>query len=251
MKILVTGATGFIGTNLVNYLKTKYSNCEFLLTNSKTSETQLRNYAKVCNEVYYFAAVHRSNDNEDFRRYNTELLRTFLKFLEDANNRSPILFTSSRQANENSPYGISKIESEQLVWNHACKCDTASIVYRLTNTFGRFARPNGHSVVATFCYNIQHGLPIVINNPHTLMRFYYIDDVVLEFEHAMNDCIEFGKHIKDRNIYRLPDEKVYSISVGELAEKIQMFKQSRDNHIIPVTNNIFESRLLYTFDSYI
>lgn len=250
IKILITGATGFIGTNLINSLRDKYTGCTLLLANSKTTGQQLNEFAKVCDAVFYLAAVHRSNNDEDFKRYNCDLLKNFLGYLEDAENRCPIIFTSSRQASADSPYGQSKIDAEKLIWEHANKHAASSVVYRLTNTFGRHARPYGHSVVATFCYNIQRNIPIVVNNPDTVMHFYYIDDVVISLMSKMDECIVGDSHAKDNNIYRISAELIYSITLGELASKLYSFKYARDKHIVPDAETLFDQRLLYTFDGY-
>ena len=250
MKILITGGTGFIGTNLASKIREKYRDSTLILCNSKTTPRQLADYAKVCDAVFYLAAIHRSPVQEDFKRINNELLSTFLQSLENAKNTCPIVFTSSRQAGENSPYGESKINAEALIWGHASKCLSSSVVYRLTNTFGRHARPNGHSVVATFCYNIQRNLPIVISNPNTIMQFHYIDDVVTSLLHSMDQCLNSDAHINDHTIYRLPQSAIYRISLGELADKLHAFKLARDSQFPVSVKSLFDKRLLYTFDGY-
>ncbi|MFZ2537721.1 MAG: NAD-dependent epimerase/dehydratase family protein, partial [Oscillospiraceae bacterium] len=180
MKILVTGAKGFIGKNLITGLYNKGYNTIYQY-DTDTSEEQLDFFIENCDFIFHLAGVNRSIDTGEFERVNKGLTCSILSKLEKANNPCPILVSSSIRADENTAYGISKKQMEEEVFSYGKNTGAQVYVYRLANVFGKWCRPNYNSVIATFCYNISRGLPINIYDSETMLNLVYIDDMVDEF----------------------------------------------------------------------
>lgn len=247
MKILVTGSNGFIGSNLIARLKSMGQENIIYAYDMNVSMETLREYTKDCDFVYHFTAVHRTNRIEDFMEVNYLFFKELLCMLEENHNTCPVLYTSSIQAMQDTEYAQSKRMAEEVLKEYAKKTGARGIIYRLTNTFGKWAKPGGHSVVATFCHNIARNEKIEIHNPDTVMNFYYIDDVIDSFVHQLKE--EAGADAD--GIYRLEDTLLYSISLKELAEKIYSFKASRENHTLPDMKDVLTKKLYSTYLSYL
>lgn len=247
MKILITGSKGFIGKNLIYRLKqygNKYTIYEFDID---STHEQLEEYTKDCDFVFNFAAVHRPKEVSEFEQINYVFFDDLLKMLIKHNNKCPVLYTSSIQATNGSAYGESKLMAEAELRKYSKDYGVRSIIYRLTNTYGRWAMPNHHSVVATFCYNIIHNLPIVVNDENYVMHFYYVDDVIDSFMKQLDNTV-----ISDEDgIFRLPDNKIHTITLGELATTLKGFKKCLDENVTPAFNNSTEETLYQTFISYL
>ena len=243
MKILVTGAKGFVGKNLVAELKNRGHN-EIFECDINTTDEQLSEYTKNCEFVFHLAGVNRPEKEEDFMKGNFGFTSILLDKLKQNNNKSPILITSSIQAELDNPYGKSKKAGEELMFKYSKETGAKVYVYRLTNLFGKWSRPNYNSVVATFCNNIAHNLPIKINDPEVTLNLAYIDDVLNEFINAMNEKAS----LKDNYGY-IPI--THTVKLGEIAELINKFKKSRENLQIPNMKNEFEKKLYSTYLSYL
>lgn len=258
MKILVTGAKGFVGKNLTAQLYNIRDNkarwysldkdfdiLEYDIGSEKNDTFEvLENYCKECNIIVHLAGINRPKQEKEFIEGNFSLLETLLNLLKKHNNFCPIILSSSIQAELDNPYGKSKLLAEQLLKDYAKQNQAKIKIYRFTNIFGKWSKPNYNSVVATFCYNIANNLPIQINNKESKINLIYIDDVV----DNIIDNIDFllnNKDIDDKNT--LPH---YSISVGELAEKIYSFSKVNQNLILPNMNDGFTKKLYATFLSY-
>lgn len=246
MKILVTGAGGFIGRNLIEALEENKEVVILKFDHGDDSE-KLDRYCGECDFLFHFAAVHRPEDESEFEKVNHLFFADLLAMLKAKNNCCPVLLTSSIQAGDDSAYGRSKRAAENELKKHAEELKARAIIYRLTNTFGRYARPNHHSVVATFCYNIARGLPIVIKDPDRIMYLYYIDDVVESFiAHLYN-----GNSPDADGYYRLPEELKYEISLVELADMIYSCKSHLNEGLKPSFEDEFAAKLYETYLSYI
>jgi UDP-2-acetamido-2,6-beta-L-arabino-hexul-4-ose reductase len=240
MRILIAGATGFIGKNMIDKLKVSdIPELSIYSVDSMTSKDDINEYTKNCDFVFNFAAIHRPKDTADFEKVNHLFFQNLLNSLEKHHNCCPVLYTSSIQATNGSEYAISKKLAEESLRRHGKQMDSRAIIYRLTNTFGRWARPNGHSVTATFCYNVQRGLPIIINNPDYPMQFYYIDDVIDSFIQRIFDVPPFN----DDRFYHLPEELLCRVTLGELAEHLNRFKGCDEKKVAPELNTLFEHKL--------
>lgn len=243
MRILVTGAKGFVGKNLVAELKNRGYN-EIFECDINTTDEELNEYTKKCEFVFHLAGVNRPEKEEDFMKGNFGFTSVLLDKLKSNNNKSSILITSSIQAELDNLYGKSKKAGEELMFKYSKEAGTKVYVYRLTNLFGKWSRPNYNSVVATFCNNIAHDLPIKINDPEVILNLAYIDDVLNEFISAMNGKVSQ----KDKYGY-IP--VTYTAKLGEIAKLIINFKKSRENLQIPNMKNEFEKKLYSTYLSYL
>lgn len=243
MKILVTGAKGFVGKNLITELKNRGYN-EIYECDIETTTEELEIYTKECEFVFHLAGVNRPEKEEDFMKGNFGFTSELLEKLKKNNNKSTIVITSSIQAKLDNPYGRSKKAGEDLMFEYSEKTGAKAIVYRLPNVFGKWCRPNYNSAVATFCNNIANDLPITVNDPNVIMNLVYIDDVVEEFIGALD-----GKeHVQERFGY-IPT--VHTIKLGEIVELIKSFKESRKNLMIPNMRDEFSKKLYSTYLTYL
>lgn len=243
MKILITGAKGFVGKNLSAELKNRGYE-DLYLFDMDNSSKDLEEYCKDCEFVYHLAGVNRPKDEKEFMEGNFGFTSDLLSELKKNNNKSPILITSSTQAELDNPYGRSKKAGEDLIFSYGKEAGTEVFVYRMTNVFGKWCRPNYNSAVATFCNNIANDLPITVNDPSVVMKLIYIDDVVDEFINAMN-----GKANKLGQFFKVPVE--HTVELGKIAELIYSFKETRNNITLPDFSNEFEKKLYSTYLSYL
>ena len=194
----------------------------------------------------YVLYIHRPKDSNEFYKVNDDFFGTVLSTLEKYGNKCPVLLTSSIQANDSTDYGRSKIIAENMLKKHAEKAGSKAIIYRLYNIFGKWATPNLHSVVATFCYNINRDLPITVSNRDIVIKFYYVDDVV---EHFLLQLEGVPKPDSD-GIYRLKEDKVYNISLGYLADKFYEFRECQKQNKTPLLEKDVDKKLYETYLSY-
>ena len=246
MKILITGAGGFIGRNLTAKLKELYDDITIYYYDIDTPSEMLNEFAKDCDFVYNFAAVHRPKSDEEFDIVNNKFFCNLLDLLKKHNNNCPVLYTSSIQASNGTKYGDSKIAAENALIKYGEETGNRIIIYRLTNTFGRWATPNHHSVVATFYYNLVNNIELTISNPHILMKFYYIDDVIDSFVAQLNGAVLPC----DDGIFRLSDDKIYEITLGELADKLTYISNCVKNNTKVIFKTAIDYKLYKTYLSY-
>lgn len=243
VKVLITGANGFVGKNLVAELQNQgYS--DLLLFNRKNSLEELEEFAKECEFVFHLAGVNRPETEEEFMEGNYGLTSTLLRFLKKYNNKAPVLITSSVQAEKDNPYGKSKKAGEDELFAYAKETGTDVFVYRLPNLFGKWSKPNYNTVVATYCYNVARDIDIQVNNPAALLELAYIDDVMEEFLRALND----NPTIKG-SFYDVP--VTHKIELDDLAERIKSFKESREILAIPTMSDELTKKLYSTYLSFL
>ena len=180
VKILVTGAKGFIGKNLIAELRNRNYK-DIFEYDLDTEEELLDEYCREADFVFNLAGVNRPEKAEEFKEGNFDFVATLISTLRKHENDCPILLSSSVQAELDNPYGASKRAGEELLLNYGKEEGTEVFVYRLPNVFGKWCRPNYNSGVATFCHNIASGLPITVNDPKAILNLVYIDDVVNDF----------------------------------------------------------------------
>ncbi|NCC07945.1 MAG: SDR family oxidoreductase [Clostridia bacterium] len=245
--ILITGANGFVGKNLVAQLKNEgYDN--LLCFDIDTPKALLAEYAAKAKFVFHLAGVNRPKDPSEFYTGNRGFTEELLHLLVQNGNKAPVLMTSSIQAELDNDYGKSKREGEDLIFAHERETGAPALVFRMPNLFGKWCRPSYNSVVATFCHNIANDLPIEIRDPAYTVPLVYIDDVVKSFIDAMD-----GKAMRDCSIpgFCHLGCEVYDESLGHIAELINGFKNSREILSVPDMGDGFTSKLYSTYLSYI
>jgi len=256
MNILVTGAKGFIGKNLISTLQNirDEKDKSFKLEKSITifeydlgmDEMLLESYCKNADFIFHLAGVNRPKKAEEYLKGNCEFTAKILEILKKYQRKCPVLLSSSIQAELNNPYGKSKKESENLLFSYAKETGANVYIYRLPNVFGKWCKPNYNSVVATFCNNIANDIPIQINNPNTVITLAYVDDVVEEFILALKEKI----WADEQGFCHISTE--YKVKLGEIASLLYSFKESRKNKIIPdMTEGSFSKKLYATYLSYL
>ncbi|MBR4169504.1 MAG: capsular polysaccharide biosynthesis protein CapF [Lachnospiraceae bacterium] len=242
-KILVTGAKGFIGKNLITEL-TNRGYRDLYECDTDTTEQELKGYLSDCDFVFHLAGVNRPKEETEFTQGNRNFTETVLNLLKEADNACPILLSSSAQAALDNPYGISKREAEGLVRTYGAKTGAPVYIYRLPGVFGKWCRPNYNSVVATFCHQIARGLPITVNDPERELELVYIDDVV----RAFIDTLE-GHPVIDGDFCRVA--KTHKILLKDLAETIETFRDSREKVLVPDLSTETKKDLYSTYLSYL
>lgn len=243
MKILVTGAKGFIGKNLIVELKNqKYT--DILEYDIDTNPSLLSTYCKEADFVFHLAGVNRPKDQSEFMKGNYGFTSTLLDTLKKFNNTCPVIISSSIQAALDNPYGKSKKAGEDLMFAYGKETGAKVLIYRFPNVFGKWCRPNYNSAVATFCYNIANDLPITVNDRSAIMNLVYIDDVVEELTNALNG--------KENSIGKYcAVQVVYTVTLGEIVDLIYSFKRSRGELSIPDMADEFIRKLYSTYLSYL
>jgi UDP-2-acetamido-2,6-beta-L-arabino-hexul-4-ose reductase len=224
-QVLVTGAAGFIGRNLVTALRRRE---DVALTTITSSDgwPALSEALERADVIYHLAGVNRPKSEEEFAIGNSGLTRRITVHLEELGRKPAIIIPSSIQAALDNPYGRSKKAAEEALGDYGRRTGAAVVIYRLPNVFGKWSRPNYNTVVATFCYNIARGLDIVISDPERQLELVYIDDVVAAFLRHLNAAPELERHW-----YRV--EPVFRLSLGELAERIWGLHAIRDTLVVP------------------
>jgi len=242
--VLVTGAFGFIGSNLAATLALD-DQITVLKFGRENTDSDLKNYVEKADFIFHVAGVNRPKDDNEFTSGNKELTEKIITLLEQQKTPAPLLFTSSTHAERDSAYGESKKAAEDAVLRWAEKPSNRAFIYRLPNVFGKWSRPNYNSVVSTFCYNISHDLDITINDRSTPLNLVYIDDVVTECIRAFKGELTESKS----NFYDLP--RSFNTTLGEIADILASFKQSRVDLVMPSFENIFHKFLYATYVSYL
>lgn len=260
-SILITGAKGFVGKNLVENLKNIRdgkdrvhklpSDLEILEYDIDNTEIELEEYCKKADFVFNLAGVNRPKDNSEFMKGNFGFGEKLLNLLKKYKNNCPVMLSSSVQATlegryAGSEYGKSKLAGEELFKDYGKETGAKVLIYRFPNLFGKWCRPNYNSAVATFCNNIANNLPIQVNDRNTELDLVYIDDLVEELLRAVN-----GDETKDEKGYCYVPE-VHHITLGEIVDLLYEFKESRKNLFIPdMTEGSFSKKLYSTYLSYL
>ncbi|MBV1911773.1 MAG: NAD-dependent epimerase/dehydratase family protein [Kangiellaceae bacterium] len=242
MKILVTGANGFVAKNLIVKLKEK----KFLIDTFVRGDTidSLHKKLKESEFIVHLAGVNRPKNTEEFTQGNVDLTQTICNILAKEGLKTPVIYSSSIQAEQANPYGVSKKLAEQAL-NTLNKTNANPVFnFRLPNVFGKWCKPNYNSAVATFCYNIANDLPVQINDPSSVITLVYIDDVVNEFVRII-ECLALNKNVETVEV-----RPIYQITVGELDAQLRAFKDSKQTSIIEPVGNDLTRALYATFISY-
>lgn len=245
MKILVTGAKGFVGKNLIAELNNRGYR-DIYQFDRETDVNLLDEYCKNCDFVFHLAGANRPKNEGEFQETNRGFTEMLVEALQQCENHCPITFASSTQAILDNSYGESKLAGEKVLRTHADETGCDVIIYRFSNIFGKWNRPNYNGVVATFCYNISRGIPIRVEDESKVLDLLYIDDVVEELINAM----EGHGHRTNDGFGYVPIS--HRITLGEVVTLLYSFKEGRATLGIPcMTEGSFEKKLYSTYLSYL
>jgi UDP-2-acetamido-2,6-beta-L-arabino-hexul-4-ose reductase len=260
MNILITGAKGFIGRNLVAELnnikegKAKgyglSADLNIFEYDMCTDPSLLDGFCRDADFVFHLAGVNRPKEQGEFMEGNFGFTSTLLDALKRHGNNCPVMLASSIQAELDNPYGVSKKAGEDLLFSYGREVGAEVLVYRFPNVFGKWCRPNYNSAVATFCNNVANDLPIQVNDRSVNMTLVYIDDVVRELISALEGNANRVVGLSpERQFCKVPVE--HSITLGEIVDLIYSFKESRSSLQVADLSDEFTKKLYSTYLSYL
>lgn len=271
MNILVTGSKGFVGKNLVENLKTikngyntnrhdlKIDNIYEYDTDS--SIDMLDEYCREADFVFHFAGVNRPQNSEEFWQGNRDFSLVLINNLKKHNNKCSVVVSSSVQATligrYDNEYGKSKKASEKLFFDYSQESGAKVLVYRFPNLFGKWCRPNYNSVIATFCYNIAHDIPITVNDPTATLELLYIDDLINEMFDALEGKAHYCKYEGTTAVFTDSGKYcaapiTHTVSLGEIVSILETFKKNPDTLLMcEMPDNSFTKKLFSTYLSYL
>jgi UDP-2-acetamido-2,6-beta-L-arabino-hexul-4-ose reductase len=235
MRVLVTGAEGFIAKNLI--IRLQEIGAEVFKVTRKSSFDDLQRFVSEVDFIFHLSGVNRPKNPNEFSDDNFNFTAELCKLIEKRKNSISVVFSSSTQAEDNNPYGLSKLQSENELVNLVNLNKANVAIYRLPNIFGKWSKPNYNSVVATFCFNVINDLPLVVHDKSCPLTLVYIDDLIDSFLKAL----EYGIKKLEWPVI----QKQFLTTVGELSEIIKSFKVDRSNgYIGPVGSGL--TRALYS-----
>ena len=272
MKILITGAKGFVGKNLTEALKNikdgknrtrpGLSVEELYLYDTDSAPESLAAYCADCDFVFHFAGVNRPRDTSEFFVDNVGFTEHLLTLLQVRGNTCPVMFASSIQASlegrfAGSAYGESKIAAERLLFAHAKATGARALVFRLPNLFGKWSRPDYNSVIATFCYRIARGIPITVNDPDVMLDLLYIDDLIATLFDALEGRVT---RCDWDGLPAIPSAEgaycfapgAHTARLGNIAEMLRGFARLPETLCVPeLTEGSLQKQLYSTYLSFL
>ena len=251
MKVLVTGAKGFVGRNLVVMLA-RLADVDVIEYDLDSPDSILNEGLAAADVIFHLAGVNRPEKPEDFATGNTGFTQAICDSLISLNRTPLIILSSSIQAALDNPYGSSKRAAEDVLIKFAEQTGARIIIFRMKNVFGKWCRPNYNSGVATFCHNIARNLPITISDRANVVNLVYVDDVCAAMMEAAGLVQSPHKHFIPASDSAYADiNPSFKITLGELVDTIQAFKDSRSSLQVPAFNDPFIYRLYATYLSYL
>jgi UDP-2-acetamido-2,6-beta-L-arabino-hexul-4-ose reductase len=244
MRVLITGANGFLGKNLQLHLSQRHD-VEVKLFTLEHSLADLKIDLKESDFVFHLAGVNRADNPQDFFAINEGLTKSICDAIVETGRIIPVLYTSSIHAERDDSYGSSKRQAENALFELQTSYAVPVYVFRLPNIFGKWCKPNYNSVVATFCHNLIHDLPIEINKTATL-QLIYVDDVIKRFI----ECMDFvDRSVHGQNFISVGPQ--YEINVDDLAKQLNAFKKGRSDLQVERVGEGLLRALYSTFVSYL
>jgi len=243
-RILITGANGFIGKNLLTHLS-RINLFEVFLYSRESSESDLKDCIQRSDLIVHLAGENRPFDIASFEISNVQLTKKICDYASQSPNKIPIIFSSSVQVKNNNPYGASKLAAEALLKKYSEKNKVPVISFRFPGIFGKWAKPNYNSVVATFCFNIANGLPIALSDKEKKLNLCYIDDIIeliIESVHGIDNYVEFNE---------INVSGKYLVTLSQLSEKIYSFRDSQKTLQLSHVGSGFDRALYATYVSYL
>lgn len=249
MRVLITGANGFVGKNLRLHLAER-KDAQVQCFTREDDPAKLPALLREVDFVFHLAGVNRPQDPQEFVTGNADLTQVLARAIcaeaESTGRKVPVIYASSTQAANDNPYGLSKRAAEQALFDAQRSQNIPVHVFRLPNVFGKWCKPNYNSAVATFCHNIARGLPIRVNDPAAPVTLVYVDDVIERFLQLMDGA---DAQVDAEGFALVAPQ--YSTTVGQLAEHIQGFRNSRDTLTIDRVGTGLVRALYATYVSYL
>ena len=253
MRVLITGANGFVGRNLHLRLQER-KDVEVVFFTRDQSTEQLPELLAGVDFVFHLAGVNRPQDPQEFASGNAELTRALCQAItnlaQSAGRLISILYTSSAQAALDTPYGRSKRDAEEVLAQTGRNSLIPVHVFRLPNVFGKWCRPNYNSAIATFCHNIARDLPIQINDPQAILNLVYIDDLIDQFLEILDGASGTAAVSTDADGF-VQLKRAYTTTVGEVAQLIRAFRDSRGSLMTERVGTGLVRALYATYVSYL
>ncbi len=243
MRVVITGADGFVGSNLVTTLR-RDAKIEILPIDIGNSAAEIESALSQANFVIHLAGVNRPDNETEFAAGNTDFTSTVCDLLVKHDRKVPVIFSSSTQAVLDNPYGESKRAAEEVIAQYAGQHGGTALIYRLTNVFGKWCRPNYNSAVATFCHNIAHDLPITISDRSNEVCLVHVDDVIASF------CQDLAASHQPGVVQREAGPE-YTLTLGELVDQIESFRDIRRSLLVPDLSSGFTQKLYSTYLAYL
>ena len=242
--VLVTGYDGFIGKNLCAQIELD-EDIKVLRFGRDNTTKDLEKFLNKADFIFHLVGINRPKDENDFDTGNRGLTEDILSLLEKNNKKTPILMASSIQAELDNPYGKSKKAAEDAIFKFSKLNKSPSYIYRLPNVFGKWCKPNYNSVVATFCHNISHDLPISISNPSNELTLVYIDEVISDFIRAFRGEVK----VHSDGFCYIP--RSFKTTLQNLKDNIESFRNSRTTLVMPSLEDDLNRFLYATYISYL
>jgi UDP-2-acetamido-2,6-beta-L-arabino-hexul-4-ose reductase len=242
--VLVTGSQGFIGKHFVEALRRR-PDTEVIEFHRGMELASLGDVLARVSVIHHLAGVNRPVDPADFQTGNHGLMAELCRMLTERGLSPLIVYASTTQAALDNPYGVSKRQAEETLERWAVAGKGRAVIFRLTNVFGKWCRPNYNSAVATFCHNIARDLPVTISDRARELELVYVDDVVTAFLGAEEQSVAEGQHVMGT----IP--RTYRVTLGRIVDTLQTFRTMRSTLAIPDMGDEFNRRLYATYLSYL
>jgi len=243
MRVLVTGSQGFMGKNLLERLG-RIDGLEIDTFSREDSTDSLIRKVSQTDFIFHLAGINRPDNEEEFFQGNRDLTQKIVSAANQSSTKPSILMSSSTQVERDNAYGKSKFEGEKALKNYAKESGATVYIYRLPNVFGKWSQPNYNTVIATWCHNITHDLPVEINDKSVELNLVYIDDVVDHFARHLDENGKSGVTYNEVS-------PTYSKSLGNIYHLLKSFKQSRENLTVSNVGRGFERALYATYLSFL